>query len=361
MRKINHTIVKLTFGVFYVVLCACSTDENEYTSIADNLPPPPAIERTPSSIGIIGDKEDFTGATTSFGLVLMGGGLDVDLAMQWMIARAGGGDFIVIRASGSTGYNQYLYDFGGLNSVETLLINSRELAEEPEVAERIRQAEALFIAGGDQYDYVTYWKDTPVEDAINYLMNEKRVPVGGTSAGCAILGEVVFNARQGTIYTDEALGNPYNFRLSLQRGGFLSAPFLKEVVTDTHYNERDRQGRHVAFMARMVTDWQLSAKGIGVDERTAVCINDLGRATVMGDGNAYFIMQTAPEKKPEQCIPDEPLTWAHEGKALQAYIIPGNGTSNGTFFVEDWHQSQHTGGVWEYFWVEQGVFNRLPF
>ena len=37
------------------------------------------------------------------GLVLMGGGTDVDAAFQWMCQRAGGGDFVVIRTTGTAG------------------------------------------------------------------------------------------------------------------------------------------------------------------------------------------------------------------------------------------------------------------
>ena len=65
---------------------------------------------------------------------------------------------MVIRASGSTGYNDYVYGLGTANSVETLLINSREKALLPETGKRIREAEALFIAGGDQYDYYLFWR-----------------------------------------------------------------------------------------------------------------------------------------------------------------------------------------------------------
>jgi hypothetical protein len=35
----------------------------------------------------------------------MGGGTDVDAAFQWMCQRSGGGDFLVIRATGTDAYN----------------------------------------------------------------------------------------------------------------------------------------------------------------------------------------------------------------------------------------------------------------
>ena len=56
---------------------------------------------------------------------LMGGGTDVDALFTWMGARAGGGDFVVIRASGADGYNQYVYDLAPFDSVETLVLKNR--------------------------------------------------------------------------------------------------------------------------------------------------------------------------------------------------------------------------------------------
>ena len=52
----------------------------------------------------------------SAGLVVMGGGTDVDAAFEWMIARAGGGDFLVLRTTGTDAYDPYIFDMGGLNS-----------------------------------------------------------------------------------------------------------------------------------------------------------------------------------------------------------------------------------------------------
>ena len=53
-------------------------------------------------------------------------------------------------------------------------------------------------------------KDTPIEDAINYLINEKGITVAGTSAGMAILGEAYYAPTGGSLSTEEALGNPFH-------------------------------------------------------------------------------------------------------------------------------------------------------
>lgn len=56
--------------------------------------------------------------------------------------------------------------------------------------------------------------------------------------------------------------------------GLIANKWLENVITDTHYGNRDRQGRHVTFMARIAKDDLESTggivRGIGVDEKTTV-------------------------------------------------------------------------------------------
>ena len=341
--------------ILWSSLLACASDSGE----AEKPAPPPSYTPIPSSIGIVGDAKDVT-VTTSSGTVLMGGSTDVDSAMKWMINKSIGGDVVIIRASGATGYNQYLYDLvkvngiSQLNSVETLLINSTDLANNPKVAERIKEAEMVFIAGGDQANYIRFWRNTLVEEALNYLINTKKVPIGGTSAGCAILGEAVFTAENNTITSEEALLNPFNPKITLIKSDFINSPFLKNTITDTHYNNPDRKGRHITFLARLATDfkWQ-QPKGIGVQEETAVCIDENGKAVVYGTGTAYFL--NGNNEKPEQCTPNNKLSWINNKKAIQAYLIEGKETGNGTVDVTNW--STVSGGSYKNMYVTDGILS----
>ncbi len=315
---------------------------------------PEAVSMAPggtniASIGIVGASADVS-TTTQAGTVLMGGGPDVDEAIQWMITRSGGGDFVVLRASGGTGYNSYIYGLGSVNSVETLLIDSRSLANNSGVEATIRNAEAVFIAGGNQYDYVSFWKDTKVEDALNYLINTKEVPVGGTSAGCAIQGEVYFDAANGTVYSNEALRNPYNQYMSLQTSNFLDVPYLEQVVTDTHYDNPDRRGRQVTFMARMNKDWGITAYGIGVDEETAVCIDANGNGYVYGTGTAFFLNQNG--SGPERCRSGRRLDWYRSRQAVRVHKINGTTNGSGYFRLDTWQPG--SGHSSQYYYVDNG-------
>ncbi len=302
-----------------------------------------------ASIGLVGNPDSVTVPTTP-GTLLMGGGPDVDAGIEWMIDKAVGGDFVVIRATGTDAYNQYIYDLGPLDSVETLLIDSAALADDPLVAATIQNAEALFIAGGDQFDYVSLWKGSRVHEAIEYLIHEKGAPVGGTSAGCAILGEVYFDAANGTVRSSEALRNPFDDRISLGRGDFLSAPYLADTVTDTHYDDPDRRGRHVTFLARMVVDWGIDARGIGVDEETAVAIEPDGVARVFGFGYAFFLRQNG--REPERCEPRRSLDWYRDRRAVEVYKIPGTSSGSGSFDLSTW--SDGVGGSGQFYYVDRG-------
>ena len=126
--------------------------------------------------------------------------------------------------------------------------------------ERIRNAEAVFIAGGDQSNYIRYWKDTPVEDAINFVA-AKPAPIGGTSAGMAVLGEYVYSAEgKESLTSPAALADPYAPDLTLARG-FLALPRLENVITDQHLQERDRIGRTIALLSRLQADgWSAQAR-----------------------------------------------------------------------------------------------------
>ncbi len=261
--------------------------------------PPPALTHW-----IVGDEADLDASPTGPALVLMGGGPDVDEAFEAWQTWIDGGDVVVIRTSGADGYNDYLLSFGG-DSVETMLVDTLALADDPYVACRIAQAEAVFLAGGDQAEYMTLWKDHGVADALGAAWARGAV-LGGTSAGLAVLGEHVFAAYNDTVYSYEALEDPYNFYMTMDHG-MLALPLLAGIITDSHFAERDRMGRLVGFLARIVQDgWDADPIGLGVDEATALVVAPDGEGTVIGDGSVYVLRSAG---LPLVCTAGEPLTY----------------------------------------------------
>jgi len=307
-----------------------------------------------------GDTSDVSTNPIS-GTVLMGGSTENDEAMKWWLSKANGGDVLVIRTSGSNGYNNYLFSDLGLavNSVETIVFQNRSASFNPYIKRRLAQCEALWIAGGDQSVYTNYWKNSPVDSLIQYLVAEKKIPVGGTSAGMAILGGVYFDAKNGSVTSAEALANPYGSKVSIGRNDFLQIPFLSKTITDTHFDNPDRRGRLVTFLARLYSDSGTSFTAIASEEKTAVCIDDQGVARIFGNSPdtefAYFVqVNCATDSLPERCFSGEPLTWKRGNAALKVCKLGGTNTGSNFFDVSDWNTQ--SGGTWENWSADNGVF-----
>ncbi len=238
-----------------------------------------------------------------FGVVMLGGHGDVDEATAFLCEHSGGGKLVVLRASGEDDYNQEFHQKCPANSVTTIVFSGRDGTGQPWVAQQLREAHAIFIAGGDQSNYIKFWKGTPVQTEINAAI-ARGVPIAGISAGLAVEGEFVFSAMVDTVTSEEALANPYDEHVTLDRD-FLAIPQLRGVITDSHFSARQRMGRSIAFLSRIVQDgWTDPARGIGIDETTAVLVEADGSARVVGQGSAYFMTL---DHKPEVCRPGEPL------------------------------------------------------
>lgn len=266
----------------------------------------------------LGNSNNVTTKTT-FGMVMMGGGTDVDDAFKWMCGQSGNGDFLVIRATGTDAYNSYVRDLcPSVNSVATLIIPTIAAAKEPAVKTIIDQAEAIWIAGGDQSNYINYWKGTEVQKSLNLRIGAG-VPIGGTSAGLNVLSQFVYSAQASKgVTSSQALADPFNRYMSFDRD-FVALPILANLIGDPHFFERDRMGRDLAFMCRIyLNNWSTSPRTISIDEQTALQIDASGNGTVVGGGAVYFMKAPG---GPEVCQSRTPLTY----KNIDVYRISAGG------------------------------------
>lgn len=269
----------------------------------------------------LGNAND-VGASTTPGTVLMGGGTDVDAAFQWMCARSGDGDFLIIRATGTDAYNPYIQQLcPNENSVATLIIPSQTAASDAFVISTIQNAEALWIAGGDQSNYINFWKGTPVQNEINALI-ARGVPVGGTSAGMNVLTQFVYSALESKGATSsQSLADPFNRYITLDRD-FANLTTLQGIIGDPHFVTRDRMGRDLAFMCRIYTNgWSSAPRDIAIDERTALLIDAAGHGAIVGSSTAYFMQAPG---APQVCQPKTPLTYSN----ISVYRIDASGSFN---------------------------------
>lgn len=314
-----------------------------------------------------GNNNNIT-TTPDFGVCLMGGATENDNAMKWLLQKANGGDVIVLRSTGSDGYNNYLYSGLGIsvNSVETLVITSDAGAINPYVLDKVANAEMIWIAGGDQFNYVSYFKDNALEDLINNHINVKNAPIGGTSAGMAILGNHYFSAQNGSVTSTQATSNPYHPNITIGSNDFISIPILNNVITDTHFDNPDRKGRLMTFLGRLKSVSNGNVYGVACNEYTAVCSDALGNTQVFGDypnypEYAYFVVPyCVSDNLPETMLLNMPLTWNYNGGAVSTYKVAGLPNGSPVFnlyslFTEGIAQ----GGEWKNWTVNNGVFNEV--
>lgn len=318
--------------------------------------------------------------------VLMGGGPDVDVAFRWLIQRAGitpgsGGRFVVIRASGTDAYNPYiLYSDEslstsdkvadqwvggaslGLTSVETLVIPSVKAANNAAVNAIVAKANVVFIAGGDQSQYIRFWKGTALEQTLKALM-QRNVPIGGTSAGLAVLGQFDYSALYNSATSELAMLDPYYKDITFDpsplslSGGFIAPPALDSLIFDSHFDSRDRMGRLVTFISRIVapavtsggtygcsggvlpasSSGNKTARGIGIDVETALLVQGNGdghpvtatrvtNPTTTTESAVYLIRPSVPATV---CKPQTPLS-------ITAVEVRKLADSNTVFNLTEW-------------------------
>ena len=245
-------------------------------------------------------------------VLLVGGGQEdyhdwSDIPYGWFVQKADSGKIINIDVSTvSSWYPAYFKWLGAASTSHEYQISNRIAANDSATYDELISARGIFIEGGDQWQYVSTWKGTLVEDAIHYVFSHGGV-IGGTSAGLAILGEIVFDAKFGTAYPDQVAYNPYHSRVSFT-DDFLH--ILPHVFTDSHFHTRARLGRFVPMLARRIQDYSNDdIIGIGVDENTAFCVDNTLTGITYGEGTVTILFKN--DNSYIRAVPGQPPTFTN--------------------------------------------------
>lgn len=259
------------------------------TDCGYGLAPSTPANLTQYTTGNVGDSCGSLTANNG-AVLLMGGGSDVDNAFsQRVVNHVGSGiDVVVLRTSGSDGYNDYLQGLMNADSVQTLIIDTNNKANSDYVEWAIRSAEFVFVSGGDQSDYLNQWTGTKVQSALQHVFDKGGV-IGGTSAGMALMAASIYDpdgvlgAISEEVVTDFC-HQTLNFSTS-----FVSIPMLDKTLTDTHFAERDRMGRILVSLA------QHSSQHIAIaaDEGTSLFVKNDNSGVVDGSGSVYIFSETS--------------------------------------------------------------------
>lgn len=298
------TVVRIAVLLF--CLTACGAPPTEFTP--DERP----VERCPDpGAGIEIGGFDGTGADTNRRphrrLVLMGGGPEEDVAARLFVDASVAGDIVVLRTSGSlTSYPQYFIGFLASvtpSTVVTIRTSNPEAGADPAVLCRVARAEAVWLAGGNQWNYLGRWP-TALHEALAEVA-ERGAAMGGTSAGAVSLGEGAFDAQFGTVTSRDALDNPLRREVSLSRPVF-AQPELDGVLVDSHFMERGREGRLLVFLARFLADrGEGPVVGVGLDEGVALTIEADGYEVTSRESGAAWMYEVA---GPAMLAPGVPLS-----------------------------------------------------
>jgi len=226
------------------------------------------------------------------GLLLMGGGKRDQSALQWFFTKAARGHIVIISASyGKDMGEEFFRTPDGPVSVEVIVFHARSQSADPAILRKLARADAVFIAGGDQARYVRFWQGTQVARLLDAHVAAGK-PLGGTSAGLAMLGEALYGAMDGnSITSPEALADPHGPGVTIERD-FLHLPPLAGIITDSHFTQRDRLGRLFAFVAKAQTLTSKPMTGIGIDEDAALMVEADGSARLASphpDGAAWIV------------------------------------------------------------------------
>ena len=141
--------------------------------------------------------------------------------------------------------------------------------EDPELLALLERATGVWIDGGRTYRVMDALQHTRAHDLIREVLADGGA-VGGSSAGCQVLGELLVR------------GDPRSNRTLLFDGYTSGLGLLPGVVLDAHFLQRDR---HPEFAELVRQHPQLL--GIGVDEDTALVVEG-STAEVFGPAAVSF-------------------------------------------------------------------------
>lgn len=238
-------------------------------------------------------------------IMLVGGGSESeggwsDAPYKWTIDQSANKRIAVISYQEETGFIPNYFMNLGASEATNLKIDSRAKADLQETYDALMSFDVFFFKGGDQSYYYNYFKGTKTELAIRDKFAAGGV-ISGTSAGMAILSEVIFTAENNSVYPDEVLENYRDSDITL-KNDFLD--IFPGYIVDSHFTERGRGARLMGFMANWYNRTKENKIGIGVDDRTAFCINEDKKGAIFGTGSVSFYSTSAFPDSPKKLVAD---------------------------------------------------------
>ena len=219
-------------------------------------------------------------------LFIIGGGDRTPELMTSMIEASGvdsTGYIAVLPMSSEDPLGAYTYfcaDVSAVSAIPCVNLNFRESdIINQQKLDSLKNAKLIFITGGDQSLFMGIARNTPIQDAIEYAFEQGSL-IGGTSAGAAVMSEIMITGEQANAAEYESTydkmwkGNGiYSQGLGLIQG----------AIIDQHFVVRSRYNRLFSAMCDYPGNM-----GIGIDEETAILVENRN-ATVVGDSQVIVV------------------------------------------------------------------------
>ncbi len=206
---------------------------------------------------------------------------------SWAVSQSANKKVALISFSQASDWMQnYFTGQCGAVAAKDFKINSQSLANSQSTYDSLMAYDVLFLKGGDQWNYYDTYQNTLTHQALQDKFDEGGV-ICGTSAGLAVMSQVIFTAQNGTVYPDECIENPNNQYVSLEND-FLD--LFQGYIFDSHFTHRGRAGRLMGFLANWKLNHNEMIDGIGIDETTTLAITPEKTGTVYGTGAANFFL-----------------------------------------------------------------------
>jgi cyanophycinase len=160
----------------------------------------------------------------------------------------------------------------GVQQIDVLDIRNRRDAYDERNIEKLAGAAMLFFTGGDQLRITGHLGDSPIYSLIQEIY-DRGGTIAGTSAGASVMSETMMVS--GVQDESNTIGS-----LSMAPGLGL----LKGVIIDQHFAERGRIGRLLGAVAHNPRNL-----GVGIDENTAIVLDNQNCFSVIGEGAVYVV------------------------------------------------------------------------
>jgi cyanophycinase len=214
-------------------------------------------------------------------LFLIGGSedkKDTRLILGALAEMIGGGKLVISTLASNNSeavwsVYQRLFTSLGIKQIKHLGIGFRDDSAKDSQLDILDGATSIFFTGGDQLKITTSLGGTALSERIEEIFREGGI-VAGTSAGASALSEMML------------VGNPGS---GIYKVGdaFQTVPGLglvRDVIIDQHFSERGRIRRLLGAVAQ-----NPRLLGIGIDEDTAVVIDQSEGFKVIGSGAVYVV------------------------------------------------------------------------